>query len=257
MRVEYHEECGNRYAIIDDFLSESEYNYISNNIDELYASSISKTWGDLSEGKSTVSKVHKDAIECSNIITKRMCSEEVRAVVQSLIGAKLKIDTLLDFDDPSGHSNFHRMAPESFLGLHVDRSTLPGYPVTKVANALLYLSKQWAESYGGDLYLRNGILRREGEHIIRYRPNRMVVLLHTSTTFHGVTKLSTHAPVRDSAYMDYYVRSNELGLTKFNNRFWRHETVYLPEFGRLYRFFRRRHYIFDFLNYLRKQRFTE
>lgn len=245
-----------KYFVADNFLGDENFKTVVLENERLHDKASNNLFSELSHGKTTVRSLDRSGrFQSPTILLESLTSVTIKDKVKNLLGFEANIYSLLDFPDKGGHSFFHRMFPGSFLGLHVDRSYLPGTSMVKVANALLYTSNSWNELYGGNLYLRHGLSGQERVSI-DVKPNRLVLLLHTSKTFHGVSQLSLSAPVRYSAYMDFYVEEAVLRTSKQFKDFWRHETVYLPERKHIGVFLRGFGYSSNLINYLRRRSFS-
>ena len=70
-----------------------------------------------------------------------------------------------------------------------------------------------------------------------YKPNRLVIFLHSSQSFRGVTELRKNLCDRSTIYMDYNMKKTSLeDLTvqsekagsKFIPRYWIHQTTFMP-----------------------------
>jgi hypothetical protein len=243
------------YEVIDDFLGPNDLLTVTSENYALHQRASSNVFGELSSGKTTVKSLDfNDSLESPEIVLSALTSERIKNNVRKLLQINTEIYTLQDFCERGGHSFFHRMFPGSFLGLHVDRSYLPGTRMIKVANALLYTSKHWDMEHGGHLYLRGGICR--SNVLVPYKPNRLVLLLHTSRTFHGVSQLSAASPVRYSAYMDFYVPFDVIRAHPIAKEIWLHETVYIPEVRRIGTFLRGFGYSRQLFEYSRRKRFS-
>lgn len=244
-----------KYEVVDSFLKQTDFAVVTQENEMLHAHSSHNIFSELSSGKTTVNILSSDEkMQSPPLILGALTSQFVKQKIQNFLGIREHVYTLLDFKDSGGHSFFHRMFPSSFLGLHVDRSYLPGVPMVKVANGLFYTSPMWRTDFGGHLYIQNGILSRQSERI-DYLPNRLIILLHTSSTFHRVSRLSKESPVRYSSYMDYYIPISLLKTLPIYKKLWIHETVYLPEFMHLWDFMRGINYSVQLCKYLRRRRF--
>lgn len=240
------------YTVIDDFFPIELFRRLSSEMPLLHETSESKYFGELSQGKSIVKSHTGDSALLSRAIIPRVLgSSYISSRIQGMLNSDCECISLNAFDDTVGHSFFHRMKPGGFLGMHVDRSYLPNTKMVKVGNALLYLSPTWQDEYGGHLMVRDGLLSRNPQ-LISFKPNRLVLLVHSSSTFHCVTEISKAAPERFSAYMDFYLPLNFVVNSNLGIDLWKHETVYSPEAGHLLTFLRGRGYIRELFNYLRR-----
>ena len=255
MKIDHRSSNLLRYLVVDNYLSEEDFSVVVSENERLHGSASNNVFSELSQGKTTVRSLDNSSILISpKIVLDSLTSDKVKDLIKEFLGFEANIYSLLDFPDRGGHSFFHRMLPGSFLGLHVDRSYLPGTSMVKVANALLYTSPSWNESYGGNLYFRQGLSGRDKAYV-KCMPNRLVLLFHTSKTFHGVSQLGAAAPIRYSAYMDFYVDADVLRSSGQLEQFWLHETVYLPEFRHILGFLRGFGYTFQLIKYLRRKKF--
>jgi hypothetical protein len=72
---------------------------------------------------------------------------------------------------------------------------------------------------------------------VECRPNRLLIFLHTSQSFHGVSRLTGNEIPRFTVYMDYYAKVAELSLLNTQTKayqsdflplFWKHRTTFVP-----------------------------
>ncbi len=138
----------------------------------------------------------------------------------------------------SSRTYFHVSSGGGFLGSHVDQSYLGRRLMKKyihVCSAVFYGSPEWRNEYGGHtvLFDRTG---REAVATVECRPNRTNIFLHTSTSFHGVSEMTTDRK-RYSLYMDYYLPQKLLHTLKeaiVRNRarcepaYWLHNVTFVP-----------------------------
>jgi Rps23 Pro-64 3,4-dihydroxylase Tpa1-like proline 4-hydroxylase len=138
----------------------------------------------------------------------------------------------------TGRTYFHVSSGGGFLGSHVDQSyvgrrLLPKY--IHVASCVFYGSPQWQPEYGGHTILFD----KSGQNAVttvECRPNRTNVFLHTSTSFHGVSEMTTDKK-RYSLYMDYYLPQRLLGRlqesivrnhARCEPNYWLHNVIFVP-----------------------------
>jgi|APSaa5957512535_1039671.scaffolds.fasta_scaffold02370_11 hypothetical protein len=139
---------------------------------------------------------------------------------------------------------FHRMTDGGYLGSHVDHSSI-GKNDVHILNCIFYISEEWDSSWGGHTVFFNKLGFKEKARIM-YKPNRLVIFLHSSQSFHGVTKLKGNSLERSTIYMDYNtdkdnlkylnVQSHKSG-SKFVAKYWRHQTTFIPFTLRHFRYF--------------------
>lgn len=123
---------------------------------------------------------------------------------------------------------FHQTEEGGSLGMHVDHSQLYDRygKVVKphmihFANAIYYCGPN--EHVGGQTFLTDG---RGKTVYVEPKPNRLLIFLHSSNSWHGVRHLAGGGP-RTTVYMDYYTyKSNIDGILNFSWR--KHATTFKP-----------------------------
>jgi len=120
-----------------------------------------------------------------------------------------KLSSLCDWTDYGGYYPFHSMKEDGILGSHVDHSHSENGEL-HVANSIFFVSPKWESSWGGETLLFNNTGLKIIKKIIP-QTNRLVLFIHSSSSFHGVNKISSPAGSnRNSYYMDYYVHDKQL-----------------------------------------------
>jgi len=148
---------------------------------------------------------------------------------------------LTELKNLSSRTYFHVSSGGGFLGSHVDQSYVGRRFMRKyihVVSCVFYGSPEWRTEYGGHTILFD----RTGEQAIttvECRPNRLNIFLHTSTSFHGVSEMTTNEK-RYSLYMDYYLPRNKLHTlqesmvrnhAKCEPKYWLHNVTFVPKSG--------------------------
>ena len=102
---------------------------------------------------------------------------------------------------------------------------------------------------------------------VKYKPNRLILFLHSSKSFHKVSRIKSNKLNRFSVYMDYYIHRDKLSHfieqtkknKKFVPKFWQHQTTFVPTFGQLVnslfkesKYYKKR-YIYIFFKYIVKK----
>lgn len=178
--------------------------------------------------------------------------DNLRAAAQHLSGpgfvgyleSLLEVEGLIPLTalkDLSSRTYFHVSSGGGFLGSHVDQSYLgrrgPFFrKYIHVCSCVFYGSPEWRAEYGGHtiLFDRSG---RTPVSTVECRPNRTNVFLHTSTSFHGVSEMTTERK-RYSLYMDYYLPQRLLRRlqdtivrkhAKCAPDYWLHNVTFVPE----------------------------
>lgn len=78
----------------------------------------------------------------------------------------------------------HQISPGGLLKVHADFNIHPRLQLARRLNALLYLNKDWQDSYGGALELWDPEMKHAVQKVWP-RANRLVVFATTDTSFHG------------------------------------------------------------------------
>jgi hypothetical protein len=135
-------------------------------------------------------------------------------------------------ENKSTRKYLHIMKDGGFLGSHVDQSHIDQTHI-HILSCIFYASENWTEEQGGHTTLFN----KDGSQAIAkidYKPNRLAIFLHTSESFHGVSKLNTENN-RYSIYMDYYLPIQQLQTfkkafaqlsQKSQPQYWQHDVIF-------------------------------
>ena len=148
-----------------------------------------------------------------------------------------KIITLASHKDFGGYYPYHQSTRKGLLGAHVDHSNLDGN--IHFSNSIFYSHKQWKKEWGGETILFNSTGLKP-EVYIEPKPNRMILFIHSNTSFHGVNRiLCPDEVIRKTYYMDYYINPSDIPLLNDNLRksglkkglkFTHHTTTFIPFF---------------------------
>lgn len=122
----------------------------------------------------------------------------------------------------------HKTERGGKLGVHVDFNGNSRMDVHRRLNVIVYLNKDWLESYGGHFELwdenKNGCVKK-----VLPIFNRMAIFSTTNTSFHGLPEPLTCPEDRSrlSLALYYYTAQDRGGQTKKS-----HSTVFLDEQGK-------------------------
>ena len=132
----------------------------------------------------------------------------IKDILESYLNVQ-KLISLCDWPDYAGYYPFHSMKVDGILGSHVDHSHSKNGDL-HVANSVFFVSPKWESSWGGETLLFSNTGLKIIKKIIP-ATNRLVLFIHSSSSFHGVNKISSPVGVnRNSYYMDYYVHDKQL-----------------------------------------------
>ena len=118
----------------------------------------------------SIQKVVKDLIESAKKDTSKFLGME-------------NSELLSDLDHNTG-GGFHCLPPGGFLNMHVDFNFHPITKQKRVANAILYLNKNWGSKDGGELELHSHESNGDKK---TYLPkfNRLVIFPVNNNSWHG------------------------------------------------------------------------
>lgn len=200
----YHEQYANAkpfpHVMIDDFLPEEVLNKV---LDE-FPGSKQIDWisfdGDVQ--KKLGSKTEEQMGPFTRFLMYQLNSATFIKFLEKLTG----IEGLI----PDPHfwgGGLHQIKPNGFLKLHADFNFHPVLKVDRRINLLIYLNKDWEESYGGNLELWDRDITK-CEAKIAPLFNRFVVFSTTDFSFHGHPQPLTCPPDRTRKSLALYYYSN-------------------------------------------------
>lgn len=200
----YHEQYANAkpfpHVMIDDFLPEEVLNKV---LDE-FPGSKQIDWisfdGDVQ--KKLGSKTEEQMGPFTRFLMYQLNSATFIKFLEKLTG----IEGLI----PDPHfwgGGLHQIKPNGFLKLHADFNFHPVLKVDRRINLLIYLNKDWEESYGGNLELWDRDIT-QCEAKIAPLFNRFVVFSTTDFSFHGHPQPLTCPPDRTRKSLALYYYSN-------------------------------------------------
>ena len=178
----------------------------------------------------------KDLKDLMKLPIEVLGGEIIKNTLQGFVG-NIDLISLCDCKNYGGYYPFHTMTKGGLLGSHVDHSKSK-YGDIHVANSIYYVSPEWEESWGGEtiLFDKNGYNIKTS---IQPKPNRLVLFIHSSTSFHGVNTITNLAKFKRSTYyMDYYINDKDLknlqinlkNQNYFESKYTNHPTTFIPLF---------------------------
>lgn len=149
-------------------------------------------------------------------------SEEFRRFLSEVSGYDV-------FVDPDFHGGgFHQGGDGSYLDMHVDFNVHPLHPDwMRTLNVLLYLNRDWAPEYGGELLVKSH--PDEEPRTVAPLFNRAVVMLTSDFTYHGYPTMSVPPGVTRKSIATYAYRSVDPGSVRARTTGWVPETGSLPK----------------------------
>ncbi|HWC33185.1 MAG TPA: 2OG-Fe(II) oxygenase [Mycobacteriales bacterium] len=142
-----------------------------------------------------------------------LLGEEFRRFLCALTGKEL-------FVDPAFHGGgFHQSGDGGYLDTHVDFNIHPLHPDwLRTLNILLYLNKDWLDSYDGRLLIK---ARPEDEpRAIEPLFNRGVIMVSDERAYHGFRRMTLPPGVTRKSIATYAYQQIEVGSTKARTTGW-------------------------------------
>ena len=232
------------HAIIDDFLPSDLFLKISKKLTKIDdVQDLKKTFKSHVELNKRVYG-DKDLDEDLRLPIEAMGSQALKEIFETHLNIK-KMVSLSDWSDYGGYFPLHSMKSGGLLGIHVDHSHSKS-ELLHMANSIFYVSPYWEDSWGGETVLCNSSGSRIAKKIIP-KPNRLILFVHSSSSFHGVNKINCPTDVnRTTYYMDYYIRDEQIlnmrkaikTKTDKSLNFSFHSTTFIPLFPLGYKSFK-------------------
>lgn len=200
----YHEEYINAkpfpHIAIDNFLPEEALNTV---LDE-FPGSKKIDWIDFDGDvqKKLASKTEEQMGPFTRFLMYQLNSATFIKFLEKLTG----IEGLI----PDPHfwgGGLHQIKPQGFLKLHADFNFHPVLKVDRRINLLIYLNKDWDESFGGELELWDRDITKCEAKIMPFF-NRLVVFSTTDFSFHGHPQPLNCPPDRTRKSLALYYYSN-------------------------------------------------
>jgi hypothetical protein len=101
----------------------------------------------------------------------------------------------------------HELGPGGFLRVHADFNVHPQLKLDRRINLLLYLNDGWDASWGGELELWDGEMRRRADPIAPVL-GRVVIFNVTDRSYHGNPNVVACPPDRARRSLAFYYYSN-------------------------------------------------
>lgn len=132
------------------------------------------------------------------------------------------IDNLIaDYGLHAGGMHLH--SSNARLNLHQDAKLHPKLGLVRKLNIIVYLNKDWQESWGGELEFWNSISGEPGEKVFSVWPkfNRAVIFQTDNDFWHGLPEMisAPNGQNRQSIAMFYYVENSDNAIMDTRSRF--------------------------------------
>jgi len=238
------------HLIIDNFLSINELKKVKKSLENFKKDNRSAVSLNNSTTKKKIIHKYSKSPKIINKIVDKISNDGFIKYISKICQLESKdLKSLKDFKMKYlPFRFFHEMDSGGYMGSHVDHSFIKNK--VHFLNSILYLSDTNSKTYSGstNFYSKNGLNIKKK---IKAKKNRLVLFLHSSESFHGVSKIQSGSNKRYTIYMDYYISQNKLyklqqSYNRYRNsekiKFWKHQTTFLPnsflEFNRYIIFFK-------------------
>lgn len=207
-----------RHIKIDSFLDEAFANALYDNFPGL--DQMSRKYAGLNENKAEGAGFEKFHPAFSELKAALNTPEFYKA-----LSAITGIDQLYSVEDALG-MGVHQGADGSYLDVHIDFNIHHVRNIHRRVNLLIFLNKNWKESYGGSIELWNAdVSRLENSYLPLF--NRCVIFETNEISYHGYSKISIPPGETRKSFYGYYYTDLREGAAGY------HDTVFKarPEEG--------------------------
>jgi len=221
------------YFVIDDFLPAETFAQLVKSGFSAQAQLKRQFETSLEAGKTVHSNEGMNAT--ANIPIKLLGGEFGSKLIGDLFGIN-DVSSMFDRPNFGGYYPFHQMSSGGLLGSHVDHSFSTDQEV-HVGNCIFYAHSRWQDDWGGETVLFDSFGFKDVARVVP-KPNRLLVFMHSSHSFHGVDVVKC-PPLekRMTYYMDYYASKENarLAYDKYQVppnssalKSWVHGTTFVP-----------------------------
>ncbi len=207
-----------KHIVIDDFLTSEAAEKLHNHFPGL--DKMSRNYAGLNEKKSE-GAMFDQYDESFQTLRKTINTPEFYAWLSEVTG----IENLYSVDDGLG-CGVHQGSDGSYLDIHIDFNIHYDRNIHRRINLLIFLNKDWKESYGGLIEMWNAdVTKLEQAYLPGY--NRCVIFETNEISYHGYGKISVPEGVTRKSFYGYFYTDLREGAAKY------HDTIFKarPEEG--------------------------
>ena len=196
------------HLIIDNYLCNSDFLKLRTELENIYSSrDPSRNFCTSLEDKQLYAL--KSLGRESEKLVSLMGSSKLKNLISHFFDFSIPIISLGDTDNFSGYSPYHVTKSGGHLGSHIDHSYVDN-DLIHIANTIFYASSDWKIGWGGETVFYSSFGSNKCE-FVEPLPNRLVLFIHTSESFHGVDPYRGPDYVnREIFYHDYYIQRASL-----------------------------------------------
>lgn len=188
--------------VIDNFFNEAFLSKIADEFPDLSKQQDVKVYDNKNE-KKYEAKGEKYFSDDTKILAHFLNSQPVLEFLQELTGIK---ETLVS-DPYFVGGGYHEIKPGGLLKVHADFNKHEFLKLDRRINLLVYLNKDWDESYGGHFELWDKDMTRAYKKVLPVF-NRIAIFSTTDFSYHGHPNALTCPPDRSRKSLALYYYSN-------------------------------------------------
>lgn len=210
--------------VIDDFFEEEFLSKVLNEFPDLSTKREINVFNNLNE-KKLGTKGEADFGEYTKLICHYLNSQPILEFLQELTGIT---ETLLP--DPYFYGGgYHEIKPGGYLKIHADFNKHNKTGLDRRINLLVYLNKDWEESYGGFFELWDENMVSAQRKLLPIF-NRVAVFSTTDFSYHGHPDALTCPPDRSRKSIALYYYTNGRPTSELNDG--EHSTLFVNRKGK-------------------------
>ena len=209
--------------VLDNFFNEDFLSQIADEFPDLSKQQDVITYNNQNE-KKFEAKGEKYFSEKTKALAHFLNSQPILEFLQELTGIKEKL-----LPDPYFvGGGYHEIKPGGLLKVHADFNKHEDFKLDRRINLLVYLNKDWEESYGGHFELWDETMTRADKKVLPIF-NRVAIFSTTDFSYHGHPNPLTCPPDRSRKSLALYYYSNGRPKSEISNK--AHGTLFVNRKG--------------------------
>lgn len=209
--------------VIDNFFDEEMLSKVAEEFPDLSKQKDVKTYDNHNEKKlEAKGEMHFSAT--GKLLAHYLNSEPVLKFLQELTGIK---ETLLP-DPYFDGGGYHEIKPGGLLKVHADFNKHVDTMLDRRINLLVYLNKDWEESFGGHFELWDKDMKQSHKKVLPIF-NRVAIFSTTDFSYHGHPDPLTCPPDRSRKSLALYYYSNGRPKSEISDKI--HATIFKDRAG--------------------------
>ncbi|MDB5011278.1 MAG: 2OG-Fe(II) oxygenase superfamily protein [Mucilaginibacter sp.] len=209
--------------VINDFFNEDILNKVANDFPDLAKKKDIIVYDNLNE-KKLAAKGEANFSETTKLLVHYLNSEPFLEFLQEMTGIK----EMLMPDPYFNGGGYHEIKPGGLLKVHADFNKHEHTMLDRRLNLLVYLNKDWEESYGGHFELWDKDMQSAKRKVLPVF-NRIAIFSTTDFSYHGHPDPLTCPPDRSRKSLALYYYSNGRPKSEVNSR--PHATIFKGRAG--------------------------